>query len=451
MQPNIKITPEFNHALALIGSGENVFIHGRPGTGKSTFIHLLRKKLYDRGRSAVVIAPTGIAAINIKGQTIHSMFYISPYDMHKPLETRYKYALLKKLRDVDVIIIDEVSMVRADLFDAVDKRMRDIFEDSAPFAGKQLVLVGDLYQLDPIIDEESDLVQDRDFITNYGAPNSFVFNARAFEKLNLKHVNFTEIFRQKEQDFIKHLDVLRCSDGAALPQTVEFFNKRVADVQPDDIISLCARKRDAEAINQRRLAALPGKEHLLKAISSDDNTGKQDWAEKNCPAPKELKLKIGAAVMITKNDDTSAKRYVNGTIGRVARVVEDKEDITQIEVELEDETVAISKETWYKMKLDNKGRQVEDVERFYIQFPLQLAWATTIHKSQGLTLKNAFIDLGTGAFAAGQTYVALSRIRSIEGLHLKRPLRMADVILHPTVIKFFSHCKFEVIAPLPEK
>ncbi|WP_424244207.1 ATP-dependent exoDNAse (exonuclease V) alpha subunit [Elusimicrobium posterum] len=396
------ITPEFLKAIHLVTKGEDVFVHGKPGTGKSTFINLVREALSRLEVSSAVITPTGIAALNVKGQTIHSFLWLSPYNINEPLNPKYKFPLLRRLRNVDVLIIDEVSMVRADLFDAIDKRMRDLFETKTPFAGKQIVLVGDLYQLDPVVDEDSELLQDKKFLEDYGAEGSFIFNSKIYKNIDFKHINFTHIFRQKETEFIKHLDTIRSGSGADIKESLEFFNKKVTPIQPEGIISLCAKKKDALVINNRKLAQLPGKEYTISSMSSDEKSGRKDWEEKNCPAPKTLRLKKDAVVMITQNDEASTKRYVNGTIGTVKGIIEENGNITAIEVLLQHGSVLIERITWFKMKLDERGKQVEDTDKFYTQFPFSLPGPPPYIKRRGLRLIMLILTWATALLPPGK-------------------------------------------------
>ncbi len=438
----VEITPEFLEALNLISQGKNVFIHGKPGTGKSTFIRRLKtycdEKAHLNGKM-VISAPTGIAAMNAKGQILHSMLWLDPKDIHKPLTERTLFNLQRRTFAVGVIVIDEVAMIRADMLDAVNARLQQIFENKNPFGGKQAIFVGDLYQLDPVVDEDSELAQDAYFMSKYGSEQAFLFNSPVFEQLGFNHVFFTKIFRQKDQDFISNLDFVRIGKYPEIYSALQYFNRQLVDDRPENILSLCAKKKDAEQINMEQLNLLPGKEYICQAVIRDDN--KKYWSKKKeFPAPLALKLKVGAVVLILKNDESSSKRWANGSIGTITKIREYDGIIGEIEVKLDHYyvPVTIQRDAWYKIKMDEKGNQVEDKEVFFKQFPLQLAWACTIHKAQGLTLDKAYIDIGNGAFSAGQTYVALSRIRSVQGLFLKKTLTPRDIIIDNSVKEFFE-------------
>lgn len=449
---DIEITPEFIEAFKLISQGKNVFIHGKPGTGKSTFIKILKaycaKNVYLNGKMAIA-APTGIAAINANGQTLHSLLWLNPKNIHEPLKNSFKFTLQRRMFAVGVIVIDEVSMIRADLLDAVNARFQQIFENNKPFGGRQVIFVGDLYQLDPVVDEDSDLPQDEYFMSKYGPNRSFVFNSPAFGDLNFQHIFFTKIFRQKDIEFINNLDSLRIGKYPEVYPALEYFNKRLIDERPKNTLSLCAKKKDAEQINKEQLSMLPGEEHSCLAIIMDDKN--KYWSsKKEFPAPLALKLKIGAVVMILKNDESTSRRWANGSIGIVTGISLHNGQVREITVKFDNYhiPVVIQREAWYKMKMDERGNQVEDKEVYFKQFPLQLSWACTIHKAQGLTLEKAYIDIGNGAFSAGQTYVALSRIRSIEGLFMKKALTPRDIIIDESVKKFFADINTSVPMPI---
>ncbi len=435
----LEMTPEIKNAIYHINHGDNVFIHGRPGTGKSTFLKGLREHLNVKSKNAMFVAPTGIAALNIHGQTIHSFFHLNPSDIHAPLDYANRNALKTAWRNLDILVVDEISMVRADIFDKMNQRLQEVLEDERPFAHKQVIVVGDLNQLAPVLNEKSNLQQDKLCKENYNT--SYVFEAKCWKEMNFKHIFFTKIFRQTDKEFTSHLAALESAQGSNFSKALDYFNKRVTDKRPQEAVCLCARKIDAQHINQAELDKLPQPTYRIPAYQSSryDN----DWKEANCPAPKVLYLKIGAKVMFVRNDEE--KQFVNGMIGRVKSINCVKERaIKSITVEIAPgRDVEVRCCTWYKMVLNKKtGRQEADLENYFCQFPLQLAWATTIHKAQGMTFDSAYVDMGEkGAFSIGQTYVALSRVRTIEGLWLKKPLKETDILSNPAVEKFYQEIR----------
>jgi len=436
---DLEMTPEIKNAIYHINHGDNVFIHGRPGTGKSTFLKGLREHLNVKSKNAMFVAPTGIAALNIHGQTIHSFFHLNPSDIHAPLDYANRNALKTAWRNLDILVVDEISMVRADIFDKMNERLQEVLEDERPFAHKQVIVVGDLNQLAPVLNEKSNLQQDKLCKENYNT--SYVFEAKCWKEMNFKHIFFTKIFRQTDKEFTSHLAALEAAQGTNFSKALDYFNKRVTDKRPQEAVCLCARKIDAQHINQAELDKLPQPTYRIPAYQSSryDN----DWKEANCPAPKVLYLKIGAKVMFVRNDEE--KQFVNGMIGRVKSINCVKERaIKSITVEIAPgRDVEVRCCTWYKMVLNKKtGRQEADLENYFCQFPLQLAWATTIHKAQGMTFDSAYVDMGEkGAFSIGQTYVALSRVRTIEGLWLKKPLKETDILSNPAVEKFYQEIR----------
>ena len=433
----LEATEEIKKAVKLIKAGKNVFIHGKSGTGKSTFIRYIRQNLSKQGKNVVVVSPTAIAAVNIKGQTIHSFFRLNPEDIYEKVNYKNKKELAQKWGNIDVFIFDEISMVRADVFDRVNNRLQEILNSNLPFAGKQIIVVGDLYQLPPVYNEKSELKQDLIFSEKYEYP--YVFGAWCFNQLNFEHIIFTKVFRQKDLTFVKHLAALQDKSENSVQEALDFFNSRVSDNRPKDSVCLCAKRIDARIINEEELNKIDGEEIQIYAYHSNINP--HDWKESNCPASHCLKLKIGAKVMITKNDDSPSKRYINGTIGYVSEFIKtSNDDIESIIITTaEGGNITLRRNTWYKIKLDKFGKQIEDETRFFSQFPLQLAWATTIHKAQGMTFDSTYVDLGeNGAFSVGQTYVALSRVRDINGLFLKQEIHRQDIIQDKNVDAFFS-------------
>ena len=419
----IEITEDFKKAMALIeAKAPAVFITGRAGTGKSTFIQLIRK--HYEGVMAVV-APTGVAALNAGGVTIHSFFrfpprIVNPDDIKEVVDNRLYKAL-------EILVVDEVSMVRADVIDAMDQFLRiNGRRPDSPFGGIQLVLVGDLAQLPPVVsaEEESAL-----FSRRYNSP--FFFSAEALAESFLAPIELSRVFRQSDSHFIGILSRMRL--GEATEEDLEAVNSRVGQPLPTPApVILTPTNASADKINLEGLRKLPAEE---KTFVGSIN-GRFKLEEKKLPAPLDLKLKEGAHVMFTKND--LQKRWVNGTLGIVREFSAGK-----IAVEIQERgrgVVDVAWETWsqYRFRYDSFDERVRAATvGTFTQFPLQLAWGITIHKAQGKTLPAVHIDLGRGAFAPGQTYVALSRARNMETIWLSRPLREEDIFCDKRIMAFY--------------
>ena len=418
-------------------TSQSVFLTGKAGTGKST---LLRYITANTAKKYVVLAPTGIAAINVGGQTMHSFFHI-PFKPTMPddpdlaasrLRKRMRYSndFLKLLRELELIIIDEVSMVRADTIDFIDKLLRVHCGDMRrPFAGKQLLMVGDVFQLEPVVSADT-----RDIIArHYGTP--YFFNAKVFEEMQLVPIELRKVYRQSDPTFVGLLDRVR--DGHPTPADIRLINSRVvpresvygATPSGGELPVTIATRRDiVDGINSERLAALRSPEVKY--------TGKieGDFPMASLPTDLELTLKIGAQVMFVRNDPE--RRWVNGTIG----LVEDMPDDDHIAVRTADgllHSVELNRWSNIRYEYDEKTHKVTEVELgSFTQYPLKLAWALTVHKSQGMTFDNVVLDFGRGAFAGGQSYVALSRCRSLGGIRLLSTLADRDIFVHPAVLRF---------------
>ena len=413
---------------------QTLFLTGKAGTGKSTFLRYIAqttKKKY------IVLAPTGIAAINAGGSTLHSFFKL-PFHPLLPNDTRYTQRKLKDtlkyngekrkiLREVELIIIDEISMVRADIIDFIDKVLRvysrNIYQ---PFGGKQLLLVGDMYQLEPVLKED-----ERQLLKPY-YPSTFFFDALVFKEMKLVSIELQKVYRQTDPTFINILDSIRTT-SVSIDQ-LSTLNKQVGKVIANDknklTITLSGKRDTVDHINEQELSHLPGKPITLYGHIEGD------FPESNLPTPIELYLKVGAQVLFIKND--KEKRWVNGTLGTIVSFSKEEPTIIVVRTE-KGEEVNVEQEIWSNViySYNEKEQKIEEQEiGVYQQYPLKLAWAITIHKSQGLTFNNVNIDLTGGVFAGGQTYVALSRCTSLEGISLKYPIRKEDVFIRSEIVQF---------------
>lgn len=409
-------------------TGCNVFLTGKAGTGKTTFLRELRERSAKR---MIVLAPTGIAAINAGGVTIHSFFQLplSPYIPGATFsgreQKRYQFGKVKRniIKTLDLLVIDEISMVRADLLDAVDAVMRRYRVHHQPFGGVQLLLIGDLHQLAPVVkDDEWEMMKQY-----YDTP--YFFSSRALMSAQYQSIELKHVYRQQDSTFLELLNKIR--ENRADDVTLEALNRRfIAGFTPprgSDYIRLTTHNYQAQRINDRELELLPGKAFSYRAEVEGT------FPESSYPADEALTLKEGAQVMFIKND--TDKRYYNGMIGEVAYTGRDS-----IKVKSKDtgETIELEPAEWANAKytLNSKTKEIEEtVEGVFRQYPLRLAWAITIHKSQGLTFEHAIID-ASHSFAHGQTYVALSRCKSLEGMVLGAPLNRSAVINDTTVEEF---------------
>ncbi len=425
---------EFSYAYDLIQkTRESVFLTGKAGTGKSTFLKVISRETDKRH---VILAPTGIAAINVRGETIHSFFQL-PLGPLLPDDSRldnpkFRKEKVKLIKELDLIIIDEISMVRVDVIDAIDKVLRRVTKQkNRPFGGKQLLFVGDLFQLEPVVTGDTWQILEQFYRTPY------FFGAKVFQAINLVNIELQKVYRQSDQQFISLLNSLR--SGEASDKALNLLNQRVDpwfEYSPESFyITLTTTRKIADQINKRNLEKLNGRPQIFEGEIQDN------FPTRNLPTDHHLKLKVGSQVMFIRNDheggeESGERRWVNGTIGKIEDFEEDG-----ILVRLQDEEVhKVKIAVWESIKYeyDDEKNQVEErVEGTFRQFPLKLAWAVTIHKSQGLTFDQCMIDLGRGAFAAGQLYVALSRCRSLEGLILKSEVELRDAIVRKEVLDFY--------------
>ena len=409
----------------------SVFLTGKAGTGKTTFLRKLRELAPKR---MVVLAPTGVAAINAEGQTIHSFFQL-PFGPNIPgVETaeskRYSMSKQKKslIRSLDLLVIDEISMVRCDLLDAVDREMRKYRDKTKPFGGVQLLLIGDLMQLAPVTkDAEWSMLQ-----TYYNTP--YFFGSRALSQIQYVTIELKHIYRQQDLKFINILAHIRNNDITR--EVVQQLNKRyIPDFEPaddDGWIRLTTHNNMANSYNNEKLEMLSG------CIWTSEAIVRGNFPELSYPTDKKLSLKVGAQVMFVKNDPSGDHEYYNGKIGIVQDI--DAEKIT-VHCKEDHRYIEVPRLTWENTKytLDEETKEVrETVDGTFTQFPLRLAWAITIHKSQGLTFEHAVIDINH-SFAHGQAYVALSRCRTLEGMVLAKPLNIQGIITDANVNSFIEH------------
>ena len=397
-------------------SRQNIFLTGKAGTGKSTFLQYFRKHTE---KQIAVIAPTGVAALNVTGQTVHSFFRFKPTFLNV---NDMKPDRRKIFRELELLIIDEISMVRADIFDGIDRFLKLSRRSEEPFGGVQLCLIGDLFQLPPVITGEEKSF----FEEHYSSP--FFFRTKAYQEGAFKAIQFTTIHRQNDDAFITILNAVR--NGDCDQATLNALNARVHPraTPAAGTLVLTTTNHLAEQMNETRLVRLEDKAHRY------DGELRGNFVVKGprLPAPQELILKTGAQVMFVKNN--SERGWVNGTIGIVEAL-----DTSKITVRVGSTSHEVEREKWKTIAYefdDLQGKIVEKTLGSYTQFPLQLAWAITIHKSQGKTLERVIIDLGYGAFAAGQLYVALSRCKTLNGIALKQPVTQSDIRCDADIVAF---------------
>jgi hypothetical protein len=467
----IEINPGFRRALDIMeGTDRHVFITGKAGTGKSTLLELWRSQTLKR---IAVLAPTGVAALNVKGQTVHSFFGfkpdITPDAVRKLPKARGAAADRAALyRNLEAIIIDEVSMVRADLMDCVEKFLR--LNGPRPkewFGGLQMIFIGDLYQLPPVVtSREKGLFAADPSPFFRGASNPdlasataryespYFFSAKIFGELtfDMDFVELEKVYRQTDAAFIDLLNAIRnrSVDDGQIAHLNSRLNPSYSPPDAEFTITLTSTNDLAAARNREKLASLPGRSRRYEGLIEGE------FERSSLPTEEALELKPGAQVMLLTNDRKG--RYVNGTIGRVAKIHKVPDDDDVVSVDLPDgDRIDLSPNTWelYRFRYEPESDRIESESvGSFTQYPLRLAWAVTIHKSQGKTFERVVIDIGRGAFAHGQVYVALSRCTSFEGIVLKTPIRKSHIWMDWRIVRFltrFQYKKAEEALPAADK
>ena len=416
---DFNINDEFKSVFGLMEyTKECFFITGKAGTGKSTLLKYFKA---NTGKKIIVLAPTGVAAINVGGQTIHSFFRFPPKVIQKDTIKRLSDKSL--IENLDMVIIDEVSMVRSDLMDGIDYALRlNRGRMKTPFGGVQMVFFGDLFQLAPVVQNEvKEFLEER-----YSSP--YFFSAKVFDDCNIRPIELSTIYRQKDSSFMELLNRVRNKEHTKedLERLNKSVQKNIVVSKKDETLILTTTNSLANTINQDRLSKLPGKEIAYEAVTS----GK--FEESAYPTDACLKLKKGAQVILIKNDPD--KQWVNGTLAKVAALSKDS-----IVVNISGRTFDVPVVKWQKIEYsynEDEGKIENEVVGGFAQYPIKLAWAITIHKSQGQTFDKVIIDLGHGAFTHGQLYVALSRCTSLDGIRLKRPVAHSDIIFDRRIYEF---------------
>jgi ATP-dependent exoDNAse (exonuclease V) alpha subunit len=409
------LSDQFQEIISLFEkSSKNIFITGKAGTGKSSLIRYLKN---NTKKNLVLLAPTAIAALNINAKTIHSFFNFPFHIITKSdIKKHYNKRLINK---IDTMLIDEASMLRPDIMDAIDLTLQVTRENKQPFGGIQMVLVGDLYQLPPVITNDEIEIMSSLYPDGY-----FFFNSNVFKNISISKFELTKVYRQDDQKLINLLDKVR---NASLDEDdLLSFNKRTVDrdwTVPEEVLTLSTNNSKVNSINASNLKNIDSKEYIYNADIEGKYTG--------APVDAELKIKVGAQVMLVKNGEN----WVNGTLAII-----DSLSKNEIHIKIKDEVYKLEKEKWEKFeyKISN-NKIIPSVSATFIQYPLKLAWAATIHKCQGQTFDKVMIDMDYGAFAHGQTYVALSRVVSLDGLFLRKPLQTEDFIFNPIIKEFLEY------------
>jgi len=437
-QPKIELNDRFRQALDVMeDTGRSIFITGRAGTGKSTLLSYFRNTTK---KQVAVLAPSGVAALNVQGQTIHSFFGFKPnITLDRVKKVRFTDDEKNIYKKLDAIVIDEISMVRADLLDCVDKFLRlNGPRGNKPFGGLQMIFFGDLYQLPPVIAGAEKAV----FGSLYRTP--YFYSAEAFDSLEMEFIELEKVYRQHDEHFLNLLNSIRNNSIAA--EGLVLLNQRYLpqfEPPPNDFyIYLTTTNKLAEQINSERLTKLQGRTHAFMASIEGE------FGDKNLPTAMNLQLKTGAQIMMVNND--SEGRWVNGSIGKITGIIQvSKEDDIIIAELSHGEEVEITPHTWEIFKFFvEEGQLQSEIIGTFRQYPLMLAWAVTIHKSQGKTFDRVIIDIGRGAFSHGQVYVALSRCTTLEGIVLRKPILKKHIWSDYRVSDFLTKYQYRKAAEL---
>ncbi|AXI23994.1 ATP-dependent exoDNAse(exonuclease V) alpha subunit - helicase superfamily I member [Cardinium endosymbiont of Sogatella furcifera] len=442
-QTNIELNEQFIKALDLMeSSAKNIFITGKAGTGKSTLLKHFRENTQ---KKIAVLAPTGTAAVNIKGQTIHSFFRFKPDVTLEAIQTTKKSKKKENIyKNIDAIIIDEISMVRADLLDCIDGFLRlNGRQESEPFGGIQIICIGDLYQLPPVVQSQEKSI----FQSHY--PTPYFFSAHCFKSLDLELIELDKIYRQSDTKFIELLNNIR--NNSITDREIAIINERYdAGFEPsldDFYIYLTTTNANAQAINAQKLKGIKQKEFTFTGILEGA------FAKEQLPTLVALKLKVGAQVMMLNNEPNG--KFINGTIGKIIDIDTDHATPKLVILLETGKKVSITPYTWESYKFYLEGSALKStITGTFTQYPVMLAWAITIHKSQGKTFEKVILDIGNGTFAHGQIYVALSRCTSLEGLVLKKPIAKKHVWMDFNVVKFitdYQYKKYDLLCTLEDK
>ncbi len=415
MPKEFVLNDHFKEIISLFEkSSKNIFITGKAGTGKSSLIRYLKN---NTKKNLVLLAPTAIAALNINAKTVHSFFNFPFHIITKTdIVKHYNKRLINK---IDAMLIDEASMLRPDIVDAIDLTLQVTRDNKQPFGGVQMILVGDLYQLPPVITND-----EIDIMSSLYPSGNFFFNSNVFSKSKITKFELTKVYRQNDKKLISLLDKAR--NASLNDDDLLIFNNRIVDEDwmiPEEVLTLSTNNYKVNSINALNLKNIDSKEYVYSAEIEGKYTG--------APVDSELKIKVGAQVMLVKNGEN----WVNGTLATVEKLSR-----TEIYIKIKDDVYKLEKEKWEKFeyKISN-NKIIPSVSATFTQYPLKLAWAATIHKCQGQTFDRVMIDMDYGAFAHGQTYVALSRVISLDGLFLRKPLRSKDFIFNPAIKDFLEY------------
>ncbi|MDR2269221.1 MAG: AAA family ATPase [Rickettsiales bacterium] len=409
-------------AMDMIEHGnDNLLILGSAGTGKSTFVKQLKAS---SPKKIICACPTAVSALNIGGQTIHSMFQIAPRDFIFPEFLKLKSKPRNVLNDADLLIIDEISMVSPDLLDAMDILARQARKNGTPFGGLQILAIGDLFQLPPVISRMAEPYYEQE----YGCKRAYFFDSHVYKRANFRRLSFDFVYRQNDEELLSHLNAMRRGNCAS---SLDYFNSLKIDDEEKlkNAVIITPFRNIAESINKKRLAEINAPEVVYHGKINGNFEGR------DLPAPEELVLKVGTLVVFTKND--SKHRWHNGSVG----VIKSLGKSIGVKLLNSSEVVEVKPEKWEKMEYrrDEENKLIENEVGSYTQFPLMHGYAMTIHKAQGKTLDAVVIDMSRGAFTHGQTYVALSRTRNSRDIHIASPLNERDVIFDQRIIDFISN------------